>query len=82
VSDPLITHAPHPDATSETEHSSIVYRSGANAKQETELDALAAAYRFILDRHERKKAATASRPNSAKGGSSDSSAKTIIREQP
>jgi hypothetical protein len=41
----------------------IVYRSRADAEPEGELNALATAYRFILNCHERKKAASESRPD-------------------
>jgi hypothetical protein len=46
---------------------------------ERELDALAAVYRFILDtRVNKEKGGPTTAPDSAKGGSSDSSAKNII----
>jgi hypothetical protein len=58
----------------------ITYTPRPDATPEGELSALSAVYKFILDCHERKKAARPGRPVSAKGGSSDSSARPIIPE--
>jgi hypothetical protein len=60
-------------------NSRITYTPRPDATPEVELDALAAVYRFILDCHERKKAAPASRPDDAERSSSDG-ARTIIPE--
>ncbi len=49
----------------------VKYSQRPDATPESELNALAAAYRFILDRHERKKAAPASRPEDAERRSSE-----------
>jgi hypothetical protein len=58
----------------------ITYTPRPDTTPAGELSALAVVYKFILDCHAEKKAARPGRPDSAKGGSSDPSAKTIIRE--
>jgi len=44
----------------------------------TELDALAAVYRFVLDCHAKKKAARPGGPDEAKGAKNDRLAKPIL----
>jgi hypothetical protein len=62
-----ITYASrHPDGTPEA----------------AELDTLAAVYRFIVDCRAKQEGGPVTAPDSAKGGSSDSSARTIIPERP
>ena len=59
----------------------LTYRPRPGATPEAELNALVSVLRFVLDCHAKKKGGPTTAPNSAKGGSDDSSAKTIISEQ-
>ena len=64
MSDPLITCAPCPDTTSEAELA--------------ELNALASAYKFVLDCRAKKEAAPESRPENPERSSDEIRAKTRI----
>ena len=56
----------------------IVYSPRPDATPEGELNALASVFRFVLDSHVKKEGGPPTAPDSAKGGSSDSSAKASI----
>jgi hypothetical protein len=58
----------------------ISYRSRPGATPEEEVRALAAAYRLILDSHERQEAAPSSRPENDPEG--DRNARTVKRIVP
>jgi hypothetical protein len=58
----------------------IVYTPHPNATPETELSALAAAYRFILDCHAKKKATSPGGPDDAEDMENDRTATEIIPE--
>jgi hypothetical protein len=60
----------------------ITYTPRPDATPEGELSALSAVYKFILDCHERKKAAPASRPDHAEGVSNGIRATSILSENP
>ena len=58
----------------------ITYVARPNATPETELSALVAVYKFVLDCRAKKEAAPESRPDDAMKGSENNRAKTIIQE--
>ena len=55
----------------------ITYVSRPDATQEGELNALAAAYRFILDCHVKKVGGPGTVPDDAKGGSTNDSSAEV-----
>ncbi len=60
----------------------IIYRPRPDTTPESELNALAAVYRFILDCKAKKEAAPASRSDDAMKGSKHDRATGIIPERP
>jgi hypothetical protein len=56
----------------------IVYRPHPDSTPETELSALAAVYKFVLDCRAQKKGGPATAPDSAKKGSDEFSARVRI----
>jgi hypothetical protein len=56
----------------------ITYVARPNATSETELSALVAVYKFVLDCHAKREAAPESRPDDAEGCKNDRTATEII----